>query len=1194
MYTLIVSVSAKTEPSFSPLLGKLQNPSALLIPSYGFWLESNLHSFVAVELLPFDPIIITIEMNGGYVNGELGQLRATMQTIEIACSSIQINVNPTAAEATILSLCQSARPYQACQFIIENSQMPNARFQAATAIRDAAIREWSFLSSEEKKSLISFCLSYVMKHASSPEGYVLTKISSVAAQLMKRGWLELNAAEKDGFFSEINMAIAGNHGLEVQFIGLNFLESLVSEFSPSTSTAMSLPREFHEQCRKSLEQDYLKNFYCWALGAAQSVTTEITNSDASVSEARVCTTALRFMLQVLNWDFSSSGRVAKNSIDVYSFVAKEDSNSTYTLVQPGISWRDILVTSGHTGWLLGLYSVLREKFSRTVFPSDAGVTQGKHLLQLVSGIILWIHPPDVIAKAIECGRSESELLDGCRGLLSIAAVTNPVSFDNLLKQIRPFGTLSLLSGLMCEVVKDLMTKDLEDEPWSWVARDILLDTWTTLLTDTNNSGVKSLLPPEGINAAANLFALIVESELKAASASEEKEDYFQPSVVAMDERLSSYALIARAAIDVTIPFLTQLFSERFARLHQGSGINDPTTTMEELYSLLLITGHVLADEGEGETPLIPMAIETRFPEYVETDKHPVVVLSWSIIKFAEQSLDPNIRAAFFSPRLMEAIIWFLSRWSSTYLMTSGEMQSYRNSIDEVTLLLMQRSREALLSFSAEHTQGKPLLNIIVRISLTTLISYPGETDLQALTCNQLLGGLVRRKNICAHLVTLEAWRDLSHCFANDRVIFSLNATHQRSLAQTLVLSASGIKNSVEANQYIRDLTNHMTAYLSDISGKKDIKTISQQPDVILAVTCLLERLRGASSASEPRTQKALYEMGFSVMQSILKFIEVYKDESAVVYLLLKLVVDWVEGQIIYLEPHETAVVIDFCMHLLQLYSSHNIGKISVSVSSSLLNEANAEKYRDLRALLQLLQKLCTKDMVDFSSAANEEQQTSISQVIYVGVHIVSPLITTELLKYPKLCYDHFALLSHMLEVYPEMIPKLNHEAFSHISGTLIYGLHQQDEEVVGMCLRSLRALAVYHYKERGVGRDGLGQHATSYKDNDGNFQDGILSKFLRSLLQLILFEDYSTDLVGAAADALFPLILCDHDLYQRLCNELVERQPNPIFKTRMVSALHSLTTSDDLSPLADRSNMRKFRKNLNRFLIDVRGFLRVI
>lgn len=33
-------------------------------------------------------------------------------------------------------------------------------------------------------------------------------------------------------------------------------------------------------------------------------------------------------------------------------------------------------------------------------------------------------------------------------------------------------------------------------------------------------------------------------------------------------------------------------------------MRDPTETLEELYSLLLISGHVLADEGQGETPLV--------------------------------------------------------------------------------------------------------------------------------------------------------------------------------------------------------------------------------------------------------------------------------------------------------------------------------------------------------------------------------------------------------------------------------------------------------------------------------------------------------------------------------------------------------------------------------------------------------------
>lgn len=89
-----------------------------------------------------------------------------------------------------------------------------------------------------------------------------------------------------------------------------------------------------------------------------------------------------------------------------------------------------------------------------------------HILQLLSGIIQWIDPPDAVSKAIECGKSErsypclpafschmalssfyvynsltlvlifSEMLDGCRALLSIATVTTPSMFDRLLKSIR--------------------------------------------------------------------------------------------------------------------------------------------------------------------------------------------------------------------------------------------------------------------------------------------------------------------------------------------------------------------------------------------------------------------------------------------------------------------------------------------------------------------------------------------------------------------------------------------------------------------------------------------------------------------------------------------------------------------------------------------------------------------------------------
>ena len=62
--------------------------------------------------------------------------------------------------------------------------------------------------------------------------------------------------------------------------------------------------------------------------------------------------------------------------------------------------------------------------------------------------------------------------------------------------------------------------------------------------------------------------------------------------------------------------------------------------------------------------------------------------------------------------------------------------------------------------------------------------------------------------------------------------------------------------------------------------------------------------------------------------------------------------------------------------------------------------------------------------------------------------------------------------------------------------------------MVSKCLRALQALASYHYKETGSGNIGLGAHTVGHKDSSGTVQEGLLNRFLRSLLQLLLFEDY--------------------------------------------------------------------------------------
>lgn len=47
-----------------------------------------------------------------------------------------------------------------------------------------------------------------------------------------------------------------------------------------------------------------------------------------------------------------------------------------------------------------------------------------------------------------------------------------------------------------------------------------------------------------------------------------------------------------------------------------------------------------------------------------------------------------------------------------------------------------------------------------------------------------------------------------------------------------------------------------------------------------------------------------------------------------IYLVLKYVVDWVDGQVAFLEAKDTAILFSFCVRLLEIYSAHNIGKVT--------------------------------------------------------------------------------------------------------------------------------------------------------------------------------------------------------------------------------------------------------------------------
>lgn len=49
-----------------------------------------------------------------------------------------------------------------------------------------------------------------------------------------------------------------------------------------------------------------QEFYCWAKDAAISLTDKIVGCNASLSEDKICSSAMRLMFEILNWNFRQS------------------------------------------------------------------------------------------------------------------------------------------------------------------------------------------------------------------------------------------------------------------------------------------------------------------------------------------------------------------------------------------------------------------------------------------------------------------------------------------------------------------------------------------------------------------------------------------------------------------------------------------------------------------------------------------------------------------------------------------------------------------------------------------------------------------------------------------------------------------------------------------------------------------------
>ena len=217
-------------------------------------------------------------------------------------------------------------------------------------------------------------------------------------------------------------------------------------------------------------------------------------------------------------------------------------------------------------------------------------------------------------------------------------------------------------------------------------------------------------------------------------------------------------------------------------------------------------------------------------------------------------------------------------------------------------------------------------------------------------------------------------------------------------------------------------------------------------------------------------------------------------------------------------------------------------------------------------------------------------KVDVAQVVFIGLNTVIPLITDELLTFPKLCHQYFALLAHMLEAYPAKVAALPPDMFNSLMGTLEFGLKHADVEVARESLAAAGAMGSFQHHASVDGRAGLGDHNfLSASSGEGT----ILARLMRTTLSRMIFEDAGMDLVDAAADALLPLMLVERAAFEGVAGELLAKlEGDAGAQARVVGALRELTTGNGLTDRVDRANKRRFRRNMSTFLTETRSFVR--
>jgi hypothetical protein len=321
---------------------------------------------------------------------------------------------------------------------------------------------------------------------------------------------------------------------------------------------------------------------------------------------------------------------------------------------------------------------------------------------------------------------------------------------------------------------------------------------------------------------------------------------------------------------------------------------------------------------------------------------------------------------------------------------------------------------------------------------------------------------------------------------------------------------------------------------------------------------------------------------------------------------MSFVVEFLDVDLTSLSTNDALHVYKACTEVFQAYAKHHA---VVFRSNSLRNNTKAadeenESYESLLSLLHILQAIIDKEDLDFSgvaasaaaaaaaaSGSNLTDQSHEGQLIHavttavtIGLQFLLPLLTAELLSYPKLASAFTAVLCQLCSNHPQQLAYLSPALFGSFFSSLRWAAEAADPSLSRQALGAIQAVAAHHAICRNKsfsGSPGLQPQLVHIPD--------CFQRLLVTIFSITVGPTQPhTDILQPAATAVLSIMAADPDGFQATVKSLLASQPNPELASRL-AAEFDLLTSDVQVDSSKRARLL-FMPKFETFVQRVRAF----